>query len=144
MMLEFGVPASEENLLLRLAVEHFLFEEAAHLDSWRLDEWLTLFTEDAHYLVPTTDHPDGDPSQDMMFIDEVIGAGEIAISDERATEPSIRELAKLIADTRMGGMLSKKAGLTHVMLDVRRDSLTEMIENLDIVAKEIRPAVNAA
>src|SRR5205807_2102353 len=70
MMLEFGVPASEENLLLRLAVEHFLFEEAAHLDSWRLDEWLTLFTEDAHYLVPTTDHPDGDPSQDMMFIDD--------------------------------------------------------------------------
>ena len=38
----------------------------------------------------------------------------------------------------------KKAGLTHVMLDVRRDSLTEMIENLDIVAKEIRPPVDAA
>jgi probable F420-dependent oxidoreductase len=36
----------------------------------------------------------------------------------------------------------KKAGLTHVMLDIRRDSLTEMLENLDIVATEIRPAVN--
>ena len=65
-----SVLASEENLLLRLAVEHFLFEEAAHLDNWRLDEWLTLFTEDAQYLVPTTDHPDGDPSQDMMFVDD--------------------------------------------------------------------------
>ena len=30
-----GPPATQENLLLRLAVEHFLFEEAAHLDNWR-------------------------------------------------------------------------------------------------------------
>ena len=35
----------------------------------------------------------------------------------------------------------KKAGLTHVMLDIRRDSLTEMLENLDIVATDIRPAI---
>lgn len=66
----FGVPASSENLLLRLAVEHFLFEEAAYLDNWRLDDWLALFTKDARYLVPTTDRPDGDPAQDMMFVDD--------------------------------------------------------------------------
>lgn len=65
-----GVPASEDNLLLRLAVEYFLYEEAAHLDNWRLDEWLSLFTKDARYLVPTTDLPDGDPTRDMMFIDD--------------------------------------------------------------------------
>jgi p-cumate 2,3-dioxygenase beta subunit len=65
-----GVPASRENLLLRLGVEYFLFEEAAHLDNWRLDEWLALFTKDARYLVPTTDHPDGDPAHDMMFVDD--------------------------------------------------------------------------
>jgi probable F420-dependent oxidoreductase len=38
----------------------------------------------------------------------------------------------------------KAVGLTHVMLDFRRGSLTEMIEALDVVAKEIRPAVDAA
>jgi p-cumate 2,3-dioxygenase beta subunit len=65
-----GVPASQDNLLLRLAVEYFLFEEAAHLDNWRLDEWLSLFSKDARYLVPTTDLPDGDPARDMMFIDD--------------------------------------------------------------------------
>jgi p-cumate 2,3-dioxygenase beta subunit len=65
-----GVPASQDNLLLRLAVEYFLFEEAAHLDNWQLDEWLSLFTKDARYLVPTTDLPDGDPARDMMFIDD--------------------------------------------------------------------------
>jgi probable F420-dependent oxidoreductase len=35
----------------------------------------------------------------------------------------------------------KKAGLTHVLLDIRRDTLDEMLENLDIVASEIRPAI---
>jgi p-cumate 2,3-dioxygenase subunit beta len=59
-----------DHLLLRLAVEHFLYEEAAHLDNWRLDEWLALFTEDARYVVPTTDRPDGDPKRDVVFIDD--------------------------------------------------------------------------
>src|SRR5215831_335451 len=65
-----ATPATQENLLLRLAVEHFLFEEAAHLDNWRLDEWLALFTEDGRYVVPTTDLPSGDPKRDVMFIDD--------------------------------------------------------------------------
>jgi beta-aspartyl-dipeptidase (metallo-type) len=51
--------------------------------------------------------------EDMMFIDEVIGAGEIAIADERATEPVIHELARVVTDTYIGGRLSKKAGVTH-------------------------------
>ena len=65
-----GVPATPENLMLRLAVEHFLFEEVALLDAWRLEEWLALFTEDCLYVVPTTDLPDGDPKRDLVFIDD--------------------------------------------------------------------------
>lgn len=66
----FGVPATQENLLLRLAVERFLYEEAALLDNWRFDEWVKLFTEDARYIVPATDRPDGDPKTDLMLIDD--------------------------------------------------------------------------
>lgn len=51
--------------------------------------------------------------EDIMFIDEVIGAGEIALSDERATEPVIRELARVVTDANIGGRLSRKAGVTH-------------------------------
>jgi p-cumate 2,3-dioxygenase subunit beta len=51
-------------------VEAFLFDEAALPDAWALDEWLTLFTDDAKYVVPTTDLPDGDPRYDMVFIDD--------------------------------------------------------------------------
>lgn len=55
---------------LRETVEEFLYHEAALLDAWRLDEWLALFTTDGRYLVPTTDLPDGDPRQDLVFIDD--------------------------------------------------------------------------
>ena len=61
-----------ESRTLREEVEDFLYEEAALLDEWRLDEWLELFTEEARYLVPTTDLPEGDPKQDMVFIDDDI------------------------------------------------------------------------
>ena len=52
---------------LRELVEDFLFKEAALLDEWRLDDWVNLFTEDARYVVPTTDLPEGDPKRDMVF-----------------------------------------------------------------------------
>jgi p-cumate 2,3-dioxygenase beta subunit len=55
---------------LREMVEDFLYQEAALLDTWRLDEWLALFTADGRYLVPTTDLPDGDPQKDLVFIDD--------------------------------------------------------------------------
>lgn len=55
---------------LREEVEDFLYQEAALLDQWRLDEWLALFTADARYVVPTTDFPEGDPKKDLVFIDD--------------------------------------------------------------------------
>ena len=56
---------------LRELVEDFLFKEAALLDEWRLDDWVNLFTEDARYVVPTTDLPEGDPKRDLVFIDTI-------------------------------------------------------------------------
>ena len=57
---------------LRNQVEAFLFREAALLDEWRLDEWVDLFTDDARYVVPSTDLPEGDPARDLVFIDDDI------------------------------------------------------------------------
>ncbi len=65
-----GLPASAESLLLQHEVEQTLYLEARLLDDWNLDEWLTLYTEDARYVVPTTDLPDGDPESDLVFIDD--------------------------------------------------------------------------
>ena len=57
---------------LRELVEDFLFREAELLDDWQLDDWVALFTEDARYVVPTTDLPEGDPQRDLVFIDDDI------------------------------------------------------------------------
>lgn len=61
-----------ETRSLREEVEDFLYEEAALLDEWRLDEWFALFTEDAAYVVPPTDLPEADPEQDLVFINDDI------------------------------------------------------------------------
>lgn len=57
-------------LALQREVEDFLFEEAALLDEWRLDEWLALFTESARYLVPATDKPNADPRETLANIND--------------------------------------------------------------------------
>ena len=65
-----GLPATVESLLLQHEVEQLLYLEARLLDDWNLDQWLTLYTEDARYVVPTTDLPEGDPQSDLVFIDD--------------------------------------------------------------------------
>ncbi|MXX70064.1 MAG: aromatic-ring-hydroxylating dioxygenase subunit beta [Gemmatimonadales bacterium] len=57
---------------LRGMVEEFLFVEAALLDDWQLEDWVDLFTDDARYVVPSTDLPEGDPRHDLVFIDDDI------------------------------------------------------------------------
>jgi p-cumate 2,3-dioxygenase beta subunit len=55
-------------MTLREEVEDFLHHDAELLDSWRLREWLELFTPDCHYFVPATDKPGGDPDADLFLI----------------------------------------------------------------------------
>ncbi len=52
----------------RQEVEDLLFQEAALLDEWRLEEWLELLTEDAVYQVPPTDVPAGDARHTLCII----------------------------------------------------------------------------
>ena len=52
----------------RAEAEDFLYQEAALLDAWKLDEWLGLLTEDAVYRVPSNDRPDGDPRKALFTI----------------------------------------------------------------------------
>ncbi len=50
-------------------VEDFMFLEAEMLDEWRLKEWLTLFTADGCYYVPTTDSmPNASPDDSLFYV----------------------------------------------------------------------------
>jgi len=84
----------------------------------------------------------GSIREDMMFIDEVVGAGEIAISDERGLNQSSQELAKLVRDTHVGGLLSGKAGLTHFHVgeeNTRLAPLREIIEQFQVKCEWLYP-----
>lgn len=79
------------------------------------EEGITAFMYSGSYHVPIITIT-GSITEDLMVIDEVIGAGEIAISDQRSSQPTLEELKRLAADTRVGGMLSGKAGILNVHL----------------------------
>lgn len=69
----------DANLLLRLRVEDLLTHEADLLDHWKLDEWLTLYTDDAHYYVPPgdVDGETADPETSLFYImDDRMRMGE--------------------------------------------------------------------
>lgn len=55
----------------------------------------------------------GSVRTDLVLIEKVIGAGEIAISDHRSAQPTFEDFAKLAAECRVGGMLGGKAGVLH-------------------------------
>ena len=52
--------------------------------------------------------------EDLLHLDKVIGAGEVALSDHRSSQPTFEAFAALVGEARRGGMLSGKAGLVHV------------------------------
>jgi len=56
----------------------------------------------------------GEVGKDVAMIEEVIGTGEIALSDHRSSSPSTTELIRLAVHTRIGGMLGGKAGIVNI------------------------------
>ena len=65
------------------------------------------------YQVPTRTVTDT-PRSDLILIDLVVGVGEVAVSDQRGSHPSVRQLAELSGEARVGGLLGGKAGVLHV------------------------------
>jgi len=76
------------------------------------EQGVTAFAYTGGYNVPPTTIT-GSVRDDLLLIAEIIGAGEVAISDRRSTCPKIGELARLMQEAYVGGLLSGKAGVTH-------------------------------
>lgn len=79
---------------------------------------------------------------DLILIDKVVGCGEIAVSDHRSSQPSREEFARIVGDTRVGGILSGKAGLTNIhMGDGKRmlSYLRYVVEETEIPPSNMLP-----
>lgn len=105
------------------------------------EEGVTTFIFSGSYEIPPQTIT-GSIRSDLVLIDKVIGAGEIAISDHRSSQPSFEEIVRLAADCRVGGMLGGKAGVLHCHLgDGRRrlKMLFRLIKETEIPAARVIP-----
>ena len=53
---------------------------------------------------------------DIVYLDPVIGVGELAISDHRSSQPSFDEFLRVASDTHVAGLMTGKAGVLHLHL----------------------------
>ena len=84
----------------------------------------------------------GSVRSDLVVVDKVIGAGEIAVSDHRSSQPTFDEIARLAAECRVGGMLGGKAGVLHLHLgDGKRrlELLFRLVRETEIPATQVIP-----
>lgn len=92
----------------RQQVEDFLFQEAALLDEWRLDEWLALFETGATYEVPTTDRPNEDPHRSQYYVwddYELLTARVKRLKSKHAhAENPHSRTRRLVTNVRLGEM----------------------------------------
>ena len=58
----------------------------------------------------------GSVRDDIVYIDPIIGVGEVAISDHRSSQPTLDEILRLASDAHVAGMISGKAGILHLHL----------------------------
>lgn len=58
----------------------------------------------------------GSIRDDIVFLDPVIGVGELALSDHRGSHPGGDELLRIASDAHVAGMISGKAGILHLHL----------------------------
>ncbi len=63
----------------------------------------------------------GDVMKDIALFEEIIGVGEVAVSDHRSSVPSTYELARIAAQARVAGMIGGKAGIVNLHLGDARD-----------------------
>jgi len=84
----------------------------------------------------------GDIGKDISMIEEVIGVGEVAISDHRSSKPTAAELARIAQHARVGAMLGGKSGIVNIHMGDEKDPfrlLYEVSEKFNISLKQFWP-----
>ena len=105
------------------------------------DEGITAFIYVGSYELPVQTVT-GSVRSDLALLPPVLGAGEIAISDHRSSQPTFDELARLAAECRVGGLLGGKPGILHLHLgdgEGRLDPVFRIIKETEIPATQIIP-----
>lgn len=84
----------------------------------------------------------GDIMKDIALIEEVIGVGEVAISDHRSSVPTCAELTRIAAHARVAGMIGGKAGIVNMHMGDARDPfkpIHEVVANSELSYRQFIP-----
>ena len=79
---------------------------------------------------------------DIVYIDPIIGVGELALSDHRSSQPTLDELLRVASDAHVAGMISGKAGIVHLHMgdgDRGLDLVRRALEHSEIPARVLQP-----
>ena len=79
------------------------------------EEGLTAYAYAGGYHVPPVTLT-GSVRSDLVFLEPLLGIGEVAISDHRSSQPTLDELLRLAADAHVAGLMTGKAGILHLHL----------------------------
>ncbi|MEL6614243.1 MAG: amidohydrolase family protein, partial [Bacteroidota bacterium] len=93
-----------------------------------------------YHLPPTT--LTGSVRGDIAHVSEIIGFGELALSDHRSSQPTVHEVARVAADCHVGGLMTGKAGVLHChMGDGGRGLglLREVLDTTEIPPRTLHP-----
>ncbi len=88
---------------------------------------ITVHAYTGSYQIPVRTFTD-DISKDIMFIERIVGVGEIAVSDHRSSCPTVHELEQIVSKVRVAGMLSGKRGIVNVHIGDEREVLAKIKE----------------
>lgn len=105
------------------------------------EEGITTYIYTGSYKIPVVTLT-GSCRSDLILINKIIGVGEVALSDNRSAQPTFEEFIKLVADARVGGLLSGKAGIVHVHMGdgiSGLEYLREMADNTEIPITQAIP-----
>jgi beta-aspartyl-dipeptidase (metallo-type) len=84
----------------------------------------------------------GDVGRDIALIEEVIGVGEVAVSDHRSSVPTLSELTRIVAHARVAGMLGGKAGIVNMHMGDAHDPfrpIHDVVENSEMGYRQFIP-----
>lgn len=102
---------------------------------------ITTFIYSGSYALPAVTLT-GSMTKDLVCVDKVIGAGEIAVSDDRSSQPDAKSLFRLASQVHLGGLLGSKAGVVHIHVGDGKNGLQpvfEIVEQTDLPIGEFVP-----
>lgn len=98
------------------------------------EEGITAFAHTGSYHVPV-DTLTGKIEDDIILVEKIVGVGEIAIADERSSQPTVEDIAKIASAAKTAGKMNGKSGILNIHVGIGPDKLSlleEVVEKTNV------------